>query len=513
MLRSAMLFRFDGFEFDTVKVELRANGTVRPLEPQVFALLAFLLEHRERLVSRDELLHTVWQGREVSDAALSSRIKSVRRALGDDGKAQRLVKTLQGQGLRFVGSVECVSPAEAESPQTDSRPSIAVAPFRFVGTSERLEFLAEALPRELTVALARVRWLVVSSSESSTRAWQATPSPGEATRSLGVRYCLSGSVEVAGAKLTVMVELFDARRGTLVWGERFSGAVRDVHAFRVEMAAKALAAIELHLPRHEADLARHTPTEHLDAWGAFHRALHHLYRFERADNEVSATLFRQALTLDPHFARAQAGLSCTHFMKAFLAQTDSVEREIDLARRHATLGLELDALDPFVSFAMGRTFWLEGDLETALTWLDRATSLSPSYAHGVYARSWTETLLGDVRTGRRHVDFAMRLSPFDPMSYGMLGTRALGHLIAEEDAEALRWVERAAHAPNAHALVGMLAVAVHALAGDGPKAADWAGKVLTRAPRLRSADFFRAFPMRPAAARRRVLAALSSQGF
>lgn len=507
-----MLYRFDEFEFDTVKVELRANGTVRPVEPQVFALLAFLLENRERLVSRDEIIHTVWQGREVSDAAVSSRLKSVRQALGDDGRSQRLIKTLQGQGVRFVGSVECVAPGEAASAE-DSRPSIAVAPFRFVGTSERLEFLAEALPRELTVALARVRWLVVSSSESSARAWLETPAAGDAGRALGVRYCLTGSVEVSGSALTVIVELFDSSRGTLVWGDQFSGAVRDVHEFRAEIAAKTLAAIELHLPQHEADLARHTPTEHLDAWGAFHRALGHLYRFEPADNEVSATLFRHALTLDPHFARAQAGLSFTHFKKAFLAQTDDVARESDLARRHASLGLEIDALDPFVNFAMGRTFWLEGDLETALTWLDRAVSLSPSYAHGVYARSWTETLLGEVRTGRRHVDFAMRLSPFDPMTYGMLGTRALGHLIAEEDTEAARWVERAAHAPNAHALIGMIAVAAHAVAGDGARAADWAGNVLERAPRLRSADFFRAFPMKPAAARRRVLAALTSHGF
>ena len=100
-----MKYRFGGFELDLAKVELRAEGELRPLEPQVFALLAFLVEHRERLVSRDELLEKVWDGRLVSDSALASRVKTARKALGDDGKAQRFIRTIHGKGLRFVAEV------------------------------------------------------------------------------------------------------------------------------------------------------------------------------------------------------------------------------------------------------------------------------------------------------------------------------------------------------------------------------------------------------------------------
>jgi tetratricopeptide (TPR) repeat protein len=99
-----------------------------------------------------------------------------------------------------------------------------------------------------------------------------------------------------------------------------------------------------------------------------------------------------------------------------------------------------------VNFAMGRTFWLEGDLQASLGWLERATSISPNYAQGIYARAWTEAMAGRGLEGRRHVDLAMRLSPVDPLYYGMLGTRAFSHMLMGEDAEAASWAERAARA-------------------------------------------------------------------
>ncbi len=101
-----MIYRFGQFELDMARVELRADGEPCPLEPQVFALLALLVENRERLVSRDEIFEKVWDGRVVTDSALASRIKSARKALGDDGKAQRFIRTIHGQGFRFVADVD-----------------------------------------------------------------------------------------------------------------------------------------------------------------------------------------------------------------------------------------------------------------------------------------------------------------------------------------------------------------------------------------------------------------------
>jgi tetratricopeptide (TPR) repeat protein len=196
-----------------------------------------------------------------------------------------------------------------------------------------------------------------------------------------------------------------------------------------------------------------------------------------------------------------------------MRQVDDIAGEAVRARQSADRALELDPLDPFVNFTMGRTYWLTGDLDTALTWLERATTLSPNYAQGLYARAWTETLAGRGPSGREHADLAMRLSPLDPLYYAMLGTRALNHLSVGEDAMAAQWGDRAARAPGAHVLIAMIAALTHSLAGNDDRAAVWVANVRERNPDLTRADFVRAFPMQPAATRLRVEQALVRLGF
>ncbi len=256
-----MLYRFDTFELDTAKAELRAKGATRPVEPQVFALLTLLIENRERLVSRDEILDKIWDGRVVSDAALSSRIKSARQALGDDW------------------------------------------PYAVI---------ADALPHELIMELSRLRWLFVTARGSSFRLRAEDADTREIGRVLGVRYCLCGTVDVAGPNLVVTVELVDTRSDEVVWADRFAGSVDHVHTIRADIRARILTALELQIPMHEANLARLTVTETLDAWSAYHLGLQHMYRFNRTDNAAATALFQQAVARDPGFARARAD-----FFRAF----------------------------------------------------------------------------------------------------------------------------------------------------------------------------------------------------
>jgi TolB-like protein/Tfp pilus assembly protein PilF len=515
-----MLYRFGPFELDMARFELRADGEPCSVEPQVFSLIALLVENRERLVSRDEIIEKVWDGRIVSEAAISSRIKSARQVLGDDGKAQRYIRTVHRQGLRFVAEVQAsrgeVQPRIEPQVALDveaSRPSIAVLPFRLIGDAGPYAAIADALPHELIAELSRLRWIFVTARGSSFRLRDPDADMGEIGRLLGVRYALSGTVEIAGASLAVTVELVDTRDSSVVWAERYSGAVDDVHAVRADIRSRILATLEVRIPLHEAERARLTVTEHLDAWSAYHLGLQHMYRFNRGDNEDAARLFSLAIARDPGFARAHAGLSFVHFQTAFMRHTDDLRGEFQQARRCAERGLELDALDPFVNFTMGRTFWLEGDLESGLAWLERATSISPNYAQGIYARAWTETLAGRSREGREHVDLAMRLSPLDPLYYGMLGTRALAHMAQGEDKDAAAWAERAAHSPGAHVLIAMIAGVAHSLAGDAARAESWAANVRSRSPALTSEDFFRSFPMKADAMRGRVAGALARLGF
>lgn len=517
----AMVYRIGPFELDLDRAELRADGNVLAVEPQVFSVLALLVANHERLVTHDELIEKVWDGRVVSEAAISSRIKSARRALGDDGTAQRLIRTVHRRGFRFVGDVLAVAgPGEAAAGASTSRlagatsqPSIAVLAFRAIAGEGTAATLALALPHELIIEMARLRWLVVTARGSSFRLDPSTTGFVEIGRLLGVRYALAGTVELDGRRLVVRIELVDTADARVVWAERFGGAIDDVHEIRETILARTLVALEIRIPLHEAGRARLAGPGHLDAWASYHLGLQHLYRFNRADNAVAAQRFAHAVELDPGFARAHAGLSFVHFQTAFLRHTDDLDGEIAQAHRCAERGLELDALDPFVNFTMGRCLWLRGDLEGSLAWLERATAISPNYAQGIYARAWTEALSGRPLEGRGHVDHAMRLSPLDPMFYAMLGTRAFTHLALGEDAEAAAWAERAARAPDAHALIAMIAAAIQQLTGDEARARDWGAVVRARNAALGRADFFRSFPMKSAPMRSRLDAALGALGF
>lgn len=518
-----MIYKFGPFELDLAAVELRADGKVLSLEPQVFGLLALLVENRERLVSKDEIIEKVWDGRDVTEAAVASRVRTARQALGDDGKSQQFIKTIHGQGYRFVASARAILDATVV-PATDladmvhrldrmSRPSLAVLPFRYVAGDERYAALASALPDELIADLARLRWLFVTARGSSFRLRTPDADFADIGRLLAVRYCLAGTVEVSAERLIVIVELVNTSDGAVIWADRFSGRIDDVHTMREQIRSQVLMALEIRIPLHEASLARLAPVENLDAWSAYHLGLQHLYRFNRLDNGAAIDLFQRAVKLEPTFARAHAGMSFVHFQSAFMHYTDDIAGAIGQARRFAERGLELDPLDPFVNFTMGRSYWLEGDLETSLSWLERATDISPHYAQGIYARAWTEVLSGRADDGRRHVDLAMSLSPLDPLHYAMLATRALSHMLLNEDAQAAQWVERGARSPGAHVLIAMIAAAAHTLAGNTDRAAFWANNVRERNDALTREDFFRAFPMKSDPMRARVDQALRRVGF
>jgi DNA-binding winged helix-turn-helix (wHTH) protein len=514
-----MICLFDDFELDRSKVELRRNGEVVPVEPQVFALLLLLVENRDRLVSRDEVIEKVWDGRIVSESAVDSRVKSARRALGDDGKTQRFIRTIHGQGFRFVAEAteaaavrdtldHVVAPNLAHA--VAAKPSIAVLPFRLIGAPGRYATIAEALPDELIAELSRLRWLLVIARGSSFRFRSPTPDLAAVGTILGVRYCLSGTVEIAGSTLSVTVQLIDTRHGGVVWGDRLVSKVADVHETRLAILARLVAGLELQIPLNEARAARLVAPENLDAWSAYHLGLQHMFRFNRQDNAAAGDLFQRAIAGDPGFARAHAGLSFVHFQNAFLRYMPDIRSAVRNARRCAERGIELDSLDPFANLTMGRSYWLEGDLEASAAWLERATAISPGYAQAIYARAWTHALSGRGTAGRADADTAMALSPLDPLHYAMAATRALSHIVCGEDAEGAAWAERAARSPGAHVLIAVIAAAAHALNGDRQRAVAWAANVRERNPSFTQTDFFRSFPFADAAVRHRIAEALTA---
>jgi DNA-binding winged helix-turn-helix (wHTH) protein/tetratricopeptide (TPR) repeat protein len=506
-----MIFIFDRFELDTARIELRRDQEPVPVEPRVFSLLCLLVENRDRVLTRDELVEKIWDGRFVSDAAISTAIHSARRALDDGGSSPRFLKTVRGHGFRFVAGVRVEEvrggPARGDdadptllTPARWSRPTIAVLPFRLIGEPGPWPAIAEAIPAELITALSRLRWLCVIARGSSFR-FRGIDATQSVEGLLGARYCLAGAVEVTGRTLSVFVDLIDAAESRVLWSERIRQPLDEVHALREALVRKVVTALELEIPLYEASPLRGKPSESLDAWGAYHLGLQHMYRFSRTDNEAAAGLFRRAVTLDPHFVRAHAGLSFTSFQSAFLRYAADPAAEAAHARRHAERAVELDPVDPMANFTLGRSLWLEGTPDAGLPWLAQATELNPNFAQGFYARAWADIMAGRAAEGRTNVDVAMRLSPIDPLLYAMQATRAITHLQTGQMVEACLWADRAARAPGSHFLVAAISAGIHERAGVHETAQAWAHVVRRRRPEMTRADFFQAFPFEDAATR------------
>ena len=510
MASDVVQYGFEGFELDPARFELRKDGVAVAVEPQVLSLLLLLVANAERMIDKDEIVEKIWDGRIVSDTAISSRVKSARQAIGDDGKAQRLIRTIHGRGFRFVGNVKsevlrlAAEPApvvETPAPEFQERPSIAVLPFKIVGESGPYDFMANALPDELITDLARLRYLFVIARGSSFRFTSHQADVVAIGATLKVRYILTGSVESVGREVVIRVELSDARSGGVIWNERYRGDARDASGLRETIMASVIANVEHRIPMHEAQLARSLPDMQLDAWAAYHLGLDHMFRFNRADNLRAADLFKRAIDQDEHFARAYGGLSFTHFQKAFLHGAVDRAAEIASAKALADRAIQCDALDPFAHFNLGRTHWLEGDVGASIESLEHSTTLSPNYAQGVYAKAWARTLAGDSVGGEQDVVLALDLSPLDPLRFAMIGTRAFAHLTSGRIESGAALAEQAAYTPGAHRHIMIIAAVGAHLTGNSEKARAWIAKAEQGGIKASTAEFLRAFPFAEGPAR------------
>ena len=473
-----MTYEFDGYILDTDRVELSKNGRVIPTEPKTFDLLVFLIENRQRVVSKDEIFDQIWPGVFVSDASISSTLKQVRQAVNDSGEAQTVIRTVRGKGFRFVAELQSLPPAVALAPERsvptvgrgDGPPSIAVLPFVLIHTDDTHGAIADALPAEIISALSRLRSVKVIARGSS---FQFDPSRLDHTairQRLGVDYLLSGSVELSGDRLTVIPELSETSTGQIIWGESFSSALDDIFAVRQTIVRNVCNAVEMTLPFHEADRLAEVPTENLGAWGHYHIGLRHLLWNRGTKNELATFHIQEALKLDPKFARAHAALAFAELEahNFYVDSRDSANRAkgMTLAER----AVDLDPHDPFCNLVLSRAHWVSSDIESALGWASRSVELNHNYAFGHYELGKFNAIACLGQEAETFAATAMSLSPLDPNVSGMLSSRALAAYVREDSQLALQFADASMRAPNRHLFVCALAAAIYHTNGRATQA-------------------------------------------
>jgi TolB-like protein/Flp pilus assembly protein TadD len=426
-------YLFEEYAFDTDRRELHRGADVVSVAPQVFDLIDYLIRNRERVVSKDDLIKAIWNGRSVSDAALTTRLNAARTAIGDSGEEQRFIKTLPRKGFRFVGAVrEAQEPAGAavadnqvELQRPDlalpDKPSIAVLPFENMSGDPEQEYFADGMVEEIITALSRFKSLFVIARHSSFTFKGKAVDIKEVGRRLGVRYVLEGSVRKASGKVRITGQLIDAVTGAHLWTDRFERDLTDVFALQDEVTVAVVSAIEPKMLQTEIAMATRRRPENLTAYDFYLRAMPHYYLMTREGLAEAIRLAHRALELDPRFGAVAALGGLCHMQNVVLGYANDPQFDRKEAVRLVRLALSIDDGDPeTLARAAVISAFMVGDSEAEIEMADRAVALNPNSWSTWNGRGWVYNYAGLPEEAIRSFERAIRMSPVDPRLSGTL---------------------------------------------------------------------------------------------
>jgi TolB-like protein/cytochrome c-type biogenesis protein CcmH/NrfG len=476
-------FLFDDHTLDTDRRELRRGSKSISIEPQVFDLLVYLLQNRERVVSKDDLIASVWGGRIVSDSTLTSRINAARKAVGDSGQNQKLIRTAARKGFRFVGAVRMqlngADPVHVSNPPDKidepprsalplpDRPAIAVLPFVNMSGDPEQEYFSDGISEDIITALSKLRWFfVIARNSSFIYKGKAVLMKQIAEELGGVGYVVEGSVRKGGDRVRITAQLNDVATGSHIWAERYDRDLADVFAVQDEITEAIVTAIEPQLYAAENFHARRKAPESMDAWDLVMRALSHFWRVTRQDNLVAQALLEKAITIDPNYGQALGVLATSYMFTAHMGWAD-MATATEIAERSAKAAIRADGEDPWAHNALAYACLFAHRFHDSLAEFELALRLNPNFAlaqgwYGLslcYSGRWEE---GDLAARR-----ALRLSPRDPFSAVYYGIAAYAQFLGCNYDEAMRLAREAIRQRDDFVGAHRVLTAAAGMAGQG----------------------------------------------
>jgi TolB-like protein/cytochrome c-type biogenesis protein CcmH/NrfG len=453
-----MQFAFDDHVLDTDRRELLRGSERLAVEPQVFDLLVYLLKNCDRVVSKEGLIASVWGGRIVSDSTVTSRINAARKAIGDSGGAQKLIRTIPRKGFRFVGAINaspCASEPAYGTVSSDeetrrsrqashlpSRPAIAVLPFSNMTGDPQQEYFSDGISEDIITALSKLRWFFVISRNSSFMYKGKLAHLKQIAEELGVGYVVEGSVRKEGDRVRITAQLNDVSTGGHIWAERYDRNLADIFAVQDDIAEAIAAAIEPQLYAAENLRAQRKPPENMDAWDLVMRALSHYWRGTRQDNLAAQALLEKATSIDPNYGRAFGLLAVNHIFSAYLGWAE-ITAVAPIAERAALAAIHADSEDPWAHYALGFVYLFTRRFDDSLAAFERALRLNPNFslAQGHYGLALA--FCGRSEEAVTAVERALRLSPRDPLSAIHFGSASYAQYAGRNYEAAMRLAREA----------------------------------------------------------------------
>lgn len=448
-----MRYRFGECVLVPDRRELTRGAETVVLAPQAFDLLLYLIRHRARVVSKDELIAAIWDGRAVSDAALTTRVYAARCAIGDSGIEQRYIRTLARRGVRFIGPVEEIEEAAAGGAAVPSGsrmsqgpasrgPSISVLPFRHAPDERGVKAMSHVLTEALRVELTRLRCITVVAdleNPESRAEKSGTEENGTVARQLpSTQYCLHGSVQRANGRFRITAELTDVYASVNLWADRYEASARDgiaiPRSFAEAIARSAAAAIvqcerSCALAKRPGDLA---------AWDCHQLGMWHMSACDSATIGPAQRYFEQAIELDPRFASSYSALAWAQLMAGSIYSNMPVAEACDLARPLILRAAKLDETDCELRARLALLEFLQGDIGAAIQEAASVLSIKPDCASALGVKGAALISTGRRREGRAAIAKFLRLSPNDPAEPVRLTQVAASYYLDGDYAQAAR---------------------------------------------------------------------------
>ena len=439
---------------DVARRELSRADVPVHVEPQVFDLLLHLIQNRDHVVGKDELVTAVWRKRAISDSTVNNRINAARQAIGDSGERQLFIRTVARRGFRFIGTVQEIrsdglhrASGEAivghrPTGERPDKPSVAVLPFANLSGDPEQEFFADGITEDIITALSKARWLLVIARSSTFTYKGRTVDIKQVSRELGARYVLEGSVRKSGSRVRISAQLVEAVTSAHIWAERYDRDLVDIFGVQDEITKNVVTAIEPTMAQAEQYRVSRKHPDSLDAWEAYHRGLWHFLKHEPSENNHAKPFFQRAIDLDQSFAPGYYGLALTHLWDGSVHAERPLQDCLKAARPLAQRALALDDSDSMAHFVMACVFFFSGDSVGAREELDRAININPSNAWAVGVSGSLYGHNGQLKEALDEIGKAIQASPHDPMKWAWMLYAAHSNYFARNYEAALAAAEQ-----------------------------------------------------------------------
>jgi adenylate cyclase len=410
--------RFEKLTMDLERMSVAGPAGTIDLRPKSFEVLRYFAEHARRIVTKDEVLETVWSGVTVTDESLTRCVSDIRRAISDDG--QRIIRTVPRRGYLFdpvdlafepTGDAPAVAPHRLQPlPVDPSRTSIAVLPFRNLSGDPEQEYFADGITEDLITDLAKLSGLhVIARNTAFTFKDRPAVAPLVASE-LRVGFVLEGSVRKAGAAVRVTVQLVDGPSGRSVWAERYDRELRDIFSIQDEITRAIVHQLRIRLLPEEQELIGQTSTRDVEAYSYYLRGREFLHRRSKPFLELARRMFDKAIDLDPSYAKAYAGVAdCDSFLRLHYGVQIPIERILATSAR----ALDLQAGLAEAHASRGLALSLLGRYSEAMAALDEALAANPGLFEAHYFTARACLSQGWFEQAAHHFKRAAEIHPDD----------------------------------------------------------------------------------------------------